>query len=368
MPHLPNFRQWLRKIIFTLMMLLLLPACKSEKSTTAPQSPASSNDTSLTQPQQPASSTVASPTASENTVAAADPAKDDPGAPAWLPQPRDLTGWVRSANLHVYYSGQWEQIRNEPLSEAVSAYNIKSVTTGEWTSVHPNPEGIKLRGYLIEAYHPDDAFGLFTALQSGTVTPSVGTLASFTMTGDSATGICWQGVFTIYLQQSQATPPEMSIHLEKLTASLVQPIPSSDPPSLVAALPAANRLPGQLWLVRKHLNTLPETMQQQVFQGNSRAITQALGLSLDTLMLIAAFNPGEAELPNYVFIVRYPTSEQAAQAEQRLQSWLTTQPNGSPILIEKPAGRYLVGTFTIEQESIPTMHMLPQIAANLPKD
>ncbi len=68
---------------------------------------------------------------------AADRAKDDPATPAWFPEPDEIPGWVRTANVPALRSGEWDRLDSEELRRCVGAYSIKTVLTFRYESVLP---------------------------------------------------------------------------------------------------------------------------------------------------------------------------------------------------------------------------------------
>ena len=98
----------------------------------------------------------------------------------------------------------------------------------------------------------------------------------------------------------------------------------------------------------------------------SEQIDKLLGLNRDTLMAVAHY-PGQAGGgPNRPWLVRYDGAEEARAAHQRYRAYLnrSTDPAAADTPLATLKGRYLIGTWSAEEESI--SRLLPQIRQRLP--
>ena len=322
----------------------------------------------------PAPSTQAAPKKKKTPPpAVADPAKDDPATPAWLPDPEEIPGWVRSGNVQALVPGEWNRLNNEKLRRCVGAYSIKTVLTFRYESVLPAPGGAIVEFALCQAAGSTDAFGLATCMMP--VQPRdtlVGSMSALETSENGQVVYGWQGDYFIHAVSRRLAGPEPRVSVEKLAAALVRPIPTGEPPRLLAYLPTARRIPGRTWVTCKHLGILPPEVQKQALRGSALETTKSLGLGADTRMAVVAYNPGEGEAPNYVWLVEYPTHEDAISALGRYKNMLRKIKPMPLVLMDmardadgKAVGRYLCGTWTADQESI--MNVLPELVGRLPK-
>ncbi len=304
---------------------------------------------------------------------AADPAKDQSATPAWLPDPEEIPGWVRSGNVQALSSGQWDQLDNEALKRCVGAYSIKTVLTFRYESVLPAPGGMIADFALCQASSSTDAYGLATCMMPvGPRDTLVGSMSSLetSETGQIVSG--WQGDYFVHVVSRRLDGPEPRVSVEKLAAALVRPIPTAERPRLLGYFPTAQRIPGRTWVTCKHLGILPPEVQKQALRGSALETTKSLGLGAETRMAVVAYNAGEGESPNYVWLVEYPTHEDAISAIGRYKNMLRKIKPMPLVLMDMPrdadgksVGRYLCGTWTADQESI--MNILPEIVGKLPK-
>lgn len=331
---------------------LLCAACKQESSQAQKSTP------------QPTSQAAhKSPEPAPTEVLPADPANDHASTPSWLPDADELPGWVRTSNTSVDFAGSWE-ISNPRLSKNIDAYRFKLATHCVYESVAPNPQGIQVRLTIFEAYDSDDAFGLFTSMAHAPDAQAIGS-ASADVLGSESDRAVWQNKYLIYAQVSGADDAAACTAVDRLLAGIAEPVPSSELPVVVNALPTAGRIEGQLWVARRHLNTLPDSVLNKVLWGKAVETTQMLGLSLDTLVAVAAYEVAPGEPPNVVWVVQYPTASDAQKAYTNYQSWRDKQRPAPLVSIEKPVGRYLCGSWTLDQESL--RPIVPEIKSRLPK-
>jgi len=305
--------------------------------------------------------------------AAADPAKDDPATPAWLPDPEEIPGWVRSANVQALLPGEWDRLTSDKLRRCVGAYSIKTVLTFRYESVLPVPSGAIAEFALCQAASSTDAFGLATCMMP--IQPRdtlVGSMSSLETIENGQVVSGWQGNYFVHVVSRRLAGPEPRVSVEKLAAALVRPIPTAEPPRLLGYFPTGRRIPGRTWVTCKHLGVLPTEVQEQALRGSASETTKSLGLGADTRMAVVAYNPGDGEKPNYVWLVEYPTTQDARTALARYKNLLRKIKPMPLVLMDmardaagKPLGRYLCGTWTADQESI--MNILPEIVGRLPK-
>ncbi len=304
--------------------------------------------------------------------AIAQPVKDDPATPSWLPMREEIPGWVRTSSVEVVQRQQWGNLKNDKLRDCVGSYAIQAVLTFRYKSVLPSPGGTFADVTLCEAETSNHAFGLTTCMMPPQPRDRlVGSMSCVERAGRSQIIHGWQGKYYIQVRTKLPIEPRPQVSVERLAGRLVRPIPTAEPPMVLSYFPPERRITGRTWLVGKHLQALPSDVQKQALRGSTRETTQALGLGSDTVMAVVAYDPGEGEEPNYVWIVEYPSGKEASDALGRYKSILRTIKPTPLVLMDmqrgadgKVSGRFLCGTWTADQESI--MHVLPQIVDKLP--
>lgn len=296
-----------------------------------------------------------------------DVAQDAPETPGWLPRPRDIVGWQRTGNSTRIDVSRWSDAP-AGLPEVSAAYNTRSALELRYASKSPGPTGVDARLILVETASPEDAYGMLTAMVQTIPDRAVGTLSATLSEGKRYERFCWQGLYYAHVVATGASNQTAQAAVDRLIAAVVEPVPSADLPTLLAYMPIKNRMPGRTWIIRRSLGVLPEEFQSEVLNRATRETGEALGFSPETLTAIVAYEPGDDETPNYVWLTQYPTAGHAAQAMARYKNILRVIKPAPQVMMPTPTGRYLCGTWTAGQESIPTMMILPQIQDKLPKE
>lgn len=316
------------------------------------------------------------PTAPASTEAQVQPAemsKDDPAAPGWLPKPEEIGGWVRASSVQAVYPGEWHRLKNGRMLDAAEALALRCAYSFRYTAALPQPGCAVADVVLVEGATVEDAFGLAAALTAPNPTHNlVGSRSCFEDIGDTRVVHGWQGKYYLHVVMKRRGEAAPQVSVERLAAALLRPVPSAEPPELIKCFPLAGQAPGRVWLTRRHLHIFPEAVHRDVLRGSALETTKALGLNADTLMAVVAYSPGEGERLNYVWVVKYPTPQAAAEAVGRYKSILRKIKPAPLVQMELPTdpegqreSRYLIGTWTADQESI--MHVMPQIVANIAK-
>lgn len=301
-----------------------------------------------------------------------DPAQDDPAAPGWFPKPNEVNGWLRTTPLTVAHPDQWSGLDDPALRRLLAEFLLKSASRCRYEAALPAGSGAVAEVVLVEAHQPADSFGLFTNRIPAAFDRQIGSASCSGATPAGGRAVhCWQGPYYLYVELIPGAGPLPEVAVEKLAAALVQPIPSADPPPEVEFLPTQRRIPGAVWVVRRTLDTLPRDFQEGVLHGAAELTAKALGLSVSTLMAIAAYDAGPGEHPNYVWVVSYPTAGEARAAHDRYQAALQAMTPPPPVIImaphdeRTPTGRFLIGSWNRDQESF--MHVMNEVAARIPR-
>ena len=130
-------------------------------------------------------------------------------------------------------------------------------------------------------------------------------------------------------------------------------------------MPSDSARPGERWLVR-HLASLSTSALQRAASPEVDTVSRVLGLDGSAVMCIAAYDVPIARRSNVIWLVQYPDAESAKAAHGRYQQYLAgaaVRSAQSTTMLE-PRGRYLVGTWTAEEESL--QYMMPRVAEMLP--
>lgn len=334
--------------LFTTLVLtvLLVSGCRREP-------PASS----ATQPDETIEPVSTSPAGSE--VAVLQDALDDANTPIYLPKSNVVGNWVKHLAVRVAIPGELDELLGDQAA-SLEYFRLKRGAS----CVYRDEKGQLAYVELLETYSPQDAFGVLSVYTTSSETLAVGQLTRV----DTAMGYhlhCWKGNYYVHVYSFVTGDPALRRALADLLAKIVFEMPAGSLPAWVLGLPNEARMPGQQWLVRSARSlTLPAAAEVPV--ADPALIDRLLGLDKDTTLLVTAYaQPGLAG-PNYVWVVRYPTANDARQAYRRyaraVEGAAPTSQLGDTLLLA-PHDAMLVGTWTAQRESL--MHVLPRIRAAL---
>ncbi|HOW18612.1 MAG TPA: hypothetical protein PLC79_06210, partial [Phycisphaerae bacterium] len=250
--------------------------------------------------------------------------RDAPNAPAVLPRSHEFAGWVKHEPVRVAGpDGLDSLISDGMLRKAMNSYRIKSVAHCVYRYVPPVETTPLLLDVLwVEAFDPDDAFGLFSVMAP----PPRGLNADGSQTAERrlADGplqlFGWQG--TVCVRMTAAADDDhatLAAAARILRARLLFSVPRADPPELLRLLPRDHLLPEREWLVRKAVALqLPGADELPAIEPER--LDALLGLDGRVWLAVAAYEVAPAEPPNYVWVARYPDSASAQQAFERYQA------------------------------------------------
>ena len=332
------------------------------------------------QPEQPAATAPAHPEA-ESPAAAQRPApsapapgqsvpeaagvdhQDSPGAPACLPASGDVSDWIKHRPIRVVAAvAELAEIMPEKDARRFAMFRVKTVASCAYAKT--GAAGPMIANVLVaEAETPEEAYGLMSTASDSSDLSDIG---GETRVEDSS-GLhlhCWQGRAYVHIWTQQARE-QAEADLRRLLLHITGHVARTDRPEILEAMPRESARPGKMWLVRRLSVLSPEQLDLN-HALDFGEITGLLGLNSDTLMCIAAYDVPQAKQPNTVWLVRYPNDDAASKAYMRYSAKIdgaAEQPWLSMNLL-KPKGRFLIGTWTAEEESL--QFMMPRINQLLP--
>jgi len=301
--------------------------------------------------------------ATPQSVARAGDPQDAPGTPTYLPRNGDVSGWTKRDPVSVVPAADLGKLVTPEHAKRLSRFNLRSAAACSY-QMKLGERDLVANILAIEAATPQDAFGLVTCSCSSPETDRCGGMTRVDP-GPPVRFHTWQG--RVAIQASfNATGPEQVAEMRRLVQHIVSRVQREDEPLLVHAFPQQDRIPGRLWLARSVLSLPPEAVAIAT-PPDLDATARLLNLNSDAMIGVAAYSVPGARQPNTVWVVQYPTTEQAKQAYLKLNAQIAS--GGNPAWqntnVMPPKGPYLVGTWTAEEESL--QYMMPKIAALLPR-
>lgn len=272
--------------------------------------------------------------------------------------------WIETGAARAFSAEELDQLPPDWEIERLKHFRVRSATPHTYAR-KPDGDGAALTAHvlIVEAETEADAYGLMSCRAARfrawpNPPPDVARRADAFERHD------WRGRTYVYTRIASADTEDRRA-CDELTGQLLTRLPAGAPPELVQALPSAGDAAGPRWLLRD-LGGLPADLAEGLIRADLHTVNQLLGLQRDTLICIGTYEVPQARRPNTVWLVEYPNARRARAAYDRYVRFLETAGGTawSSTSLLKPRGRFLVGTWTAEEESL--QYMMPRIAALLP--
>ncbi len=311
----------------------------------------------------PPSPPIVAPTTPGETPAAPAAAEDAPDASPFLPKTGVPPQWVKQEAIRSAPGGELDKLLPPDIVKIIEPYQTKRAFTCAYRLATPGRTEVA-KVLLIETHQPEDAYGIYSVRGTGTVASDVGAQVATDASGARITMNVWKGRHYLQLECPSAGDPSVLDACKVLMRKIAFQMPDASPPELVEALPRPGLNTDQQWLIRGW-NSLAGPKAAGLGLANEKQIGELIGLGKDTQMVIGTYKVKGATRPHVVWVVRYENPDDARKAYDRYQSFIdkaSDTRSGSTMLF-RPEGRYLLGTWTAEEESIEPV--LPKLRSNL---
>jgi len=294
-------------------------------------------------------------------------AEDDPAAPRALPRSSELEGWIKTEAVQVAPAGETDSLVQEPALRSVfSGFRLDRVARCRYESPNATAEMV-----VVEATSPEDAFGAFSILSGGRTCglEADGSLRAAESTsrrssqegpgnGGVGSGVvkdklvlsAWQGNVLLRADCLLKNPSGQS-DCERLLSRTVFGLPMSDPPLLIRAIKDIEREVCRMWVVRSAA-LLKRVDNLRLRQLRAPDLDSRLGLHGDALLSVVSVEKTKGAAPLILWLVEYPSAEEARAAGERYVTALESDPHGMDVVtfVGSPKGRFLMGTWSADQE------------------
>lgn len=204
-------------------------------------------------------------------------------------------------------------------------------------------EAVTLRVFEMES--PSEAFGLFSVGSRGTQFPLVGLAARM---NDRTLGFV-KGPYFVWIEyEGPVGATSALMDLARVVAGGI----ASDGyrPSILESFPR-----GSVQGERYYLHTF-DTLARLEFvpKGDPGTLARVLALGPETDVAVMGYPTARAEALNHVFVIRYPSAEDATAAYNGYKRYLDTSadPAEQNATVAPPVNSYVAGTFNAEENSI----------------
>ncbi len=337
-----------------------IPAAPADKTPTPAKEPAPA-EPEVTAP--PATQPAAEAPATAPTLTTVDE-RDAPDAPPYFPRSRAVGDWEKHKPVQTALPGNVVRLLPPKTIALIRPYQVKQVATCAYRrSKHGGGQQV-VEVLLIQTHNPEDAYGIFTVQATGTYAKGTNQITRTETGPEHLTMHVWKGRHYLRLTAPNGSDPELVKACKDLMRKITFLMPDSSPPELVEALPREGLVADQQWLIRSwHSMVGPGAAALNVPRG--KQLGEVLGLDKDSQMLIATYRIEGANRPHRIWVVRYESPDQARKAHQAYQALLDegTDRRSASTMLLPPKGRYLMGTWTAEEESLASV--LPKLQDKL---
>jgi len=204
-------------------------------------------------------------------------------------------------------------------------------------------ESVKVRIFEMES--PQEAFGLFSVRATGEQFPMVGLAARM---GAESLGFV-KGPYFVWIEYdgTREAAPALTDFARWVADQVTK---KGYRPAILESFPLGSAQGERYYLHRFETLALLEFVPI----ANSAELERALGLGPQTEVAIMGYPTTQTGMMNYLFVIRYPTAEDAKAAYEAYQAYLdrSTDPAEQNVAIAPPVQSYLAGTLNAEENSI----------------
>ncbi|MBI4579891.1 MAG: hypothetical protein HY718_09325 [Planctomycetes bacterium] len=289
--------------------------------------------------------------------------RDDPAAPRALPRSSEVQDWIKTEPVRVAPAGQMKSlVDDEELARVLGAFHVERVARCAYQSPYATAQAV-----LVEASTPTDALGAYSILvpHAGCTARDDGSLLASAKRENQLVVSACQGRVLLQLYCVLGDEEAGAKSCERLAGRTVFSVPAADPPLLAQAVRDVNPEQCDLWLVRTAalLRGLDHPTLRRL---NGAELNARLGLTGEAVLSIVSVRQTRESAPLVIWLAEYPTDDAAKAANERYRQAIKDATGGldQTTLLGSPRGRYLVGTWTAEQETARNLvRMLEQVLA-----
>ncbi len=284
---------------------------------------------------------------------------DAAGAPSFLPRGAAAGGWTRT-----------QAVRAMELDVVRARFSpaLDGAALGEaYACRYEADAGLMVDVLVLRFAGSDEAYGAFSMMGRGEAERAT-RYVRVDEGADALTMYAWQGEWVAVLRGAPPARGELRRACARLLGRMLLPIPAADPPALLAALVPGGGVDVQPWPMRaRSVRSLQPQIADVLSSAQAAALDEVLGLDGTAVLVTGQMSASEADEFNLIWLVAYPSGEAATAAWERYQeARLDGQRNLPTTILTDAAGRYLLGSWSPEQES--TMHLLPRLRNALRAD
>lgn len=289
--------------------------------------------------------------------------EDDPDAPRAFPRTGDVQGWTKARPVEVLPADRLAGlVERAPTDAALGGFRFERLARAGYESSHASADVL-----LGEAARPEDALGVYSIINAGAdcAPRDDGSLRASTPAGrdtDTLTLTAWQGTGFVHIT-CVVEEPSGERDCQALLSRTVFGLPLAEQPLLMRAVREIQHEVCTLWIVRSAA-PLQQQENPRLRQIEPAVLDSRLGLNGDVILSVVAVEQTEGAAPIIIWLAEYPADEESRAAADRYASALQSDshPLDAVTYLGSPRGRYLIGTWTADQQAAPELvRMLEEV-------
>lgn len=313
----------------------------------------------------------AAPTPAEESPFQPADAKDDPAFSSLFPGSDRIGGWIKTAPV-IGGDARRLPAMLPNYAQVLMPFPVQSVAMAKYERMHGG-KAQSVTVYLVRAATADDAYGMLSVscpgldqIRAGEIRRQERPEKVFAAKGP---------YFGIFSGQTAGEDKQGLVEGLELLAGkvLFEFSERSEPPKIVQYL-QNEQLPAASVLFIRSLESLRgpagREMMAAIGMTNTKGLNKILRLGPTVDFAVAVFTNKDWPGPDVIWLAKYPSRESATAAARDYRGFLNrskwTDMLVSNTLIKGPRGRFLLGTWTMETESLTSPHLMNQIQAYLP--
>jgi hypothetical protein len=275
--------------------------------------------------------------------------RDDPAAPREFPRSSEVGTWIKVEPVRVAAAADMAGLlANEDLTRVLGNYHVKRAARAAYKSLNA-----AARVALVETESPADAFGAFSILypHAGCSIGVDGSLRATTTTAGGLQMAACQGSVLLLADCTLDDAEKGKKECERLVGRAIFSIIAADPPVLAMAAREVQASQCDLWLVRS-ASLLTKLDQPILHRLNAAELNNRLGLTGDAVLSVIAVSQKQDDPITLIWLVEYPDAGQARAAAERYKQATRAagESTDKTTIVGNPTGRYLMGSWTGQQE------------------
>ncbi len=302
----------------------------------------------------------------KSTLVAADD-KDDLRFALLYPESKKVAEWIKTVPVTGGGADKLKSLIPE-LADILAPYAIENISMTQYERIYKG-DTEKVRCWLIRAENSDDAYGMFSVSCKGVDSSQIGDA----MRTDGTSGIfSVKGVYFGIFRAEGKNKEHLKKGFERLAAKIMFEIASQGNPPMLVQLLTTEDMPDATVLFMRNLISMNGPAGKDIVKAigldDIEAMNKLLELGKTVDFAVASYENENWPGIDVLWIAKYPTAKQAMRVYVKYRKILRNASPDSKLhentLLKAPRGRFLLGCWTMETESLG--HLIGRVYEHLP--